>query len=150
MAKPTTLSWSKMSIWVGDGASPVEDFERQSCGLTSHTFGLRGTATEVDVPDCDNPDDPVWIERTIRNLSSDVAGAGVMATETFEAWRTWMLSGLFRNVRIVIDLPALPGYYFGRYVMTVLEHVGTNEDGKIRNNLSMLSDGEVDWAAGAP
>jgi Phage tail tube protein len=150
MAKPTTLAWYKLSLWVGDGVSPVEDFTRKSCGLTSHTFGIRGTVTEVDVPDCDNPEDPVWLERTIRSLSGDVAGAGVLAVENFPFFRDWSLSGLFKNCRVVLQLPVSPGYFAARYVLSTWEIVGTNEDGKIRLNLNFQSDGEVAWQVGAP
>lgn len=150
MAKPTTLAWWRMSLWVGDGNTP-QDFTRKSCGLTSHTFGIRGDVTESEVPDCDNPADPVWKERTIRALSGDVAGAGLIAVENFTFFKDWSLSGLPKDVRIAIDMPAVgDGFFYAPYVLSTFELVGTNEDGKIRLNLALQSDGEVQWGAGSP
>lgn len=148
MAKPTTLKWTQLTIWPGDGASP-EDFTSQVCGLTAKGFSITGTPAETEVPDCVDPDDPIWMERVIRNLSSGFSGSGVMAQETFPFWRDWMLGGETKNVRIVVGItPA--GYFEGRFLLTTFELTGNLEDAKVQVNLEAASDGPVVWSAGAP
>lgn len=148
MAKPTTRKWTALSIWPGDGNSP-EDFASQVCGLTSKTFRIGSSTSDTEVPDCDDPDAKIWVERVTRAGTSSVAGAGVMAEETLPFWREWALSGEARNVRIPLALTA-PGYFFGQYVLTAFELVGTLEAGKVNVSVELQSDGPIAWAAGAP
>lgn len=149
MAKPSTLSWSKLTIWPGDGGSP-EDFTSKSCGLNAKGFSITGTTSDTDVPDCDDPDAPSWTERVIRALSSGVTGAGLMAEETLAFWRDWALSGEGKNVRIVLDGQTVDGFFEGRYVLTQFELAGNQNDGKIGVSLQLQSDGPVVWTSGAP
>jgi hypothetical protein len=144
MAKPTTLRWSKLSIWPGDGGSP-EAFASKVCGLNAKGFSISGETSDSNVPDCDDPDLPSWTERTIRALSSGVTGAGLMAEETFDFWKDWMLSGEAKNVRIILDGVALDGYFAGAYVLTAFELTGNEGDGKIGVSVTMASDGPVTW-----
>lgn len=149
MAKPTTLRWTKLSIWPGDGASP-EDFTSKVCGLNAKTFNIGGDTSDSNVPDCDDPDAPSWTERVISALSSGVQGSGLLAEETFAFWRDWSLGGLPKNVRVVVDLATTPGYFYGSYVLTQFELSGNQSDGKIGVNITLASDGPIAWSAGAP
>lgn len=148
MAKPTTNRWTKLSIWVGDGGSP-EDFTSQVCGMTAKTFTINGATSDAEVPDCDTPDDPVWIERVMRSLSGAVSGSGIQANETFDFWKNWMLSGLPKNVRIVVD-KASPGYFAVSMLLTKFELQGSLDNGKIQTSVDLASDGPITWVAGAP
>lgn len=148
MAKPTTLRWSKLVIFVGDGASP-EDFESMVCGMITKGIQFSTETGDSVVPDCDDPDLPSWTERVPRALSASVTGAGVLAEETFADWRDWFLSAAAKNVRIGIEL-AVQGYFYGSFVMTAFEAAGNEGDGKIQVNLTLQSDGAVAWQAGTP
>ncbi|ETR76013.1 hypothetical protein X566_15580 [Afipia sp. P52-10] len=148
MAKPTTNRWSKLSIWPGDGADP-EDFTSKVCGLTSKGIAFSADTSDAVVGDCDDPDAPTWTERVTRSLSAGVNGSGLQADETFPFWNNWFLSGEAKNVRIVLDTAA-PGYWQGRFLLTKYEVTGNQGDGKIQSSLSLVSDGPVTWANGAP
>lgn len=150
MAKPQTLSWTKLSIWPGDGVTPTEDFTSAVCGLVTKGFTLSADTSDTTVPDCDDPDAAAWVERVIRSLSSGVTGSGLMAEEKFAFWRDWMLSAAAKNVRIVIDGSTIDGYFYGAYLLTSFELSGAQADGKIQISLTMQSDGEIAWADGAP
>lgn len=150
MAKPTTLRWTKLSVWVGDGATPTEDFTSKVCGITTKGFSIEGEMSESNVPDCDDPDLPSWTERIIRSLSAGISGEGLLAEETFAFWRDWVLSGAAKNVRVVVDLATTPGYFYGSFVLNQFEMNGNNDDGKIGVTLALSSDGPVAWSAGAP
>lgn len=149
MAKPTTLRWTKLSIWPGDGASP-EDFTTKVCGMTSKGFSISGQTSDSVVPDCDDPDLPAWIERIMRSLSAGVTGAGLMSEETFSFWTTWSLSGAAKNCRIVIDLATSPGYFAGSFLLTKFDLSGNESDGKMQISLALDSDGPVTYVTGAP
>src|SRR5215467_4792665 len=99
MAQPITISWTELTIWPGDGQTP-ETFTNHVCGLTTKEFGIDAATSDIIVPDCDTPDDPAWLERIVRSLSSDFNGTGVMAQESFSFWRDWALGGDVRTVRI--------------------------------------------------
>lgn len=150
MAKPATLSWTKLSIWPGDGETPTEDFTSAVCGLVTKGFTLSADTSDTTVPDCDDPDAAAWVERVIRSLSSGVTGSGLMAEEKFAFWRDWMLSAASKNVRIVVDGSTIDGYFQGAYLLTSFELSGAQADGKIQISLSLQSDGEIVWTDGAP
>ena len=146
MAKPTTVRWTKMTIWPGDGADP-EVFASKSCGLTAKGFALTADTADSVVPDCDEPDEPAWIERVVRSLSSGISGSGIMAEETFAFWRDWALSGLPKTVRVMLDLATADGYFEGSYLLTSFELSGNEGDGLVGVTLAMASNGPVAWVA---
>lgn len=148
MAKPVTQSWSKLTVWPGNGGTP-ETFADMSCGFVSKGFNLTATTSDTTVPDCDNPDLPAWIERVIRSMSGGFTANGVMAEQTYAQWRDWMLSAASKNVRIVLGLTAI-GYYYGKFILTRLETTGNLGDAKVQVAIALESDGQVQWAAGTP
>jgi hypothetical protein len=152
MAQPTTFRWTKMSIWVGDGVTPTEDFTDNGCGLNVQGFSITGETSENALIDCADRDAPAWIDRVIRSLSSGFTGAGLLAGESFPTWRDWALSGENRNVRIVIDTDPLPpeGYFAGNYALTAFEVTGNEADGRVGISVTGASNGAIAWVAGAP
>ena len=147
MAKPTTQRWTKMTIWPEETPGV---FASKECGLNAKGFTLTGDMSETNVPDCDDPDAAVWVERTIRALSSGISGSGLMAEESLDFWRDWMLSALPKTVRVALDLATGDGYFEGSYVLNQFELNGNEGDGKIGITLAMSSDGPVAWVTGAP
>lgn len=148
MAKPTTQRWTKLVIYVGDGAVP-ETFGAKVCGLTTKSFDISGQTSDSNVPDCDNPDAPSWVERVMRSLSSSFAGAGVHAEENFDFFSDWALSGLAKNCRIVVN-DTVQVYFQGSFLLTKYQLTGNQSDGKMNVSLGFDSDGEVDKVVGAP
>ena len=146
MAKPKTASWSKLYISVGDGATPTEAFVRQ-CGLTSKGISFTSDVADVAVPDCDNPDEPAWSERTVSTKSATVSGDGVLATDHREDWDLWFQSGVANNCRIEIDIPLADGggYYEGRFLLTTFTINGNQDAAKLTIEVEMQSDGPVTW-----
>lgn len=148
MAKPTTASWSKFLVLVGDGASP--EVFTAPCALTAKGIDIRADTSDSNVPDCDSPDLPSWVERTIRSMSGTVSGSGRLALGTASAmWRAWMLSGQAKNVRIKIDtvLADDGGYFAGSFLLTGFRLSGNETDGKIGVDVTLVSDGELTWVA---
>jgi predicted secreted protein len=150
MAKPTTAKWTKLTIWLGDGAMPTEVFTSAVCGLITKGIAFSTDTGDTVVPDCTNPDLPSWVERVPRSFTTSVTGAGVMAEETLSTWRTWFLSGAAKNARIALDLVAGDGYFAGSFILTAFELTGNEADGKVQINITMQSDGQITWVTGTP
>lgn len=142
MAKPTTVKAVDMLILIGDGATPTEAFTAP-CGLTTRGFTLSANSNEVQVPDCDDPDAPAWVERAVATMSGQVTGNGVMAKESFTLWRDWALSGLAKNARVQLVEPGM-GYYSGAFILSNFQLSGDNGD-KVKVDITMDSDGQVIW-----
>lgn len=147
MAKPTTASWTKLVLYVGDDASP-QTFAKRVCGLTTKSFAINAQTADTVVPDCDNPDQPAWIERIIRSLSSSFSGAGVLAVENRDFFADWALAGTILDCRIAIE-SATPIHFAGRFALTKFEITGNEADGKLNASMAFDSDGPVTRVSGA-
>lgn len=141
MANPTTLSFSKLLILIGDGGSP-ETFAAP-CGLTSKGFDISASANGIEVPDCDDPDAPAFTERVVKALSGSVSGSGILAKESFSIWNEWALSGLSKNVRVKFDATGM-GYYAGAFILSKCSFKAALGD-KVQIDITLDSDGEFTW-----
>ena len=101
MAQASTLRFGEFLIELGDGADP-ETFTAP-CGLSSREFNRTAATNDTNVPDCDDPDAPSWLERDTTSLSASLSGAGVVAAEDFATWDTWWQSGETKNVKISLN-----------------------------------------------
>jgi predicted secreted protein len=141
MARPTTANASKLSIWVGTETSP-QTFTAP-CGLTTRGIQFTSNTNEVQVPDCDDPDAPAWIERAIQTLSASISGSGVLAKEFLTTWQDWYFNAQARDTRIIIDWGAgVTNKYDGRFVLQTFNITG-ELGGKIQIEISLLNDGQV-------
>lgn len=104
MAQPTTLKFGKLKIEIGDGASP-EVFSAP-CGFTQKAFNRTKTLNEVQVPDCDDPDAPVQVERDVASITWAITGQGVLAGEAVAMWDKFFDSTDSRNVKITEEFAA--------------------------------------------
>lgn len=145
MAKPTTASWTKLLIMLGDGGG-TEVFTAP-CALITKGIALTADTSDNNVQDCADPDAPTWVERVVRGLSAEITGSGRLAMESFDEWRTWFLSGDPKNIRVKIDMTLAQngGHFAVRAVCTGLTISGNEDDGKIGIDVTMVSDGEVTW-----
>jgi hypothetical protein len=141
MAQPTVIAGTKLIILVGNAAIP-EVFSAP-CGLTTSGINFTAATNTTLVPDCDDPEAPTWEARDVSSMGFEVTGSGVMAVESFNVWRDWMLSGLGRNVQIKFDDPGL-GYWGAVMKLTRWNHSGARGQ-KVTVEVSMVSDGMPTW-----
>ena len=109
MAQAQSLKFSQFLVQLGNGANP-EVFD-SPCGLNSRSFNRTAATNDTNVPDCDDPDAPSWLERDIVSLSSSISGAGVVADEDFDHWNTWFEGGSSNNIRITLGKRVWIGPY---------------------------------------
>jgi|SRR5262245_36257866 len=148
MAKPTTASAAKLTVWVGNGATPTEVFA-MPCGLTTKGINFTGTANETQVPDCTDPDAPAWIERVIQSLSAGITGTGVLALEALDTWETFFFEAVAKNCQVIIDWADAPSpptpptrIYQGPFLLTTFNITGQLGN-KIQVEVALQNDGEV-------
>jgi predicted secreted protein len=141
MAQPHTYTFGEFLIEVGDGADP-EVFSAP-CGLTSKSFNLQAATSDTNVPDCDDPDAPSWLERDVTSLSRDITGSGVLAEESLELWDDWATSGNPKNVQISLtDGDDGTRTWTGSYILSGFEITGQIGE-KVQVNVTLVSNGEV-------
>ncbi len=149
MAQPLTLSFSNFKVYISDTDSP--GVYTQPCGFTQKSLTLTAETSDTTVPDCTTPEDPAWTERGVTALSAAVNGQGVMAMASLSTWRTWMLAGTSRTVRVEFNetLANGGGYYEGNAILQNLGHaVQLGADGnKVQLTVDMVSDGEWTWTS---
>jgi predicted secreted protein len=136
MTQAQTLKFSQFLVLVGDGANP-ETF-KAPCGLNSRSFNRTAATNDTNVPDCDNPDAPSWLERDVVSLSSSISGAGVVADEDFDVWNTWFEAGTTKNVKITLGARI----WIGPYKCTKLNVTG-NRGSRTTFDVTLDSDGET-------
>lgn len=149
MATPDdTLRSGKLQIRIKDPASPTDWIA--PCGLVDRSFDLSSSVNEDDVPDCDNPDAPNWVARTIASLSGQASGEGVWSGASYAIWRGKFLSGAAFDARIDFDASGANGggYWEGKFVLTALGTAGQNKR-LVRTSLTLQSDGPLAWVDAA-
>lgn len=141
MAKPTTVRFGKMLIKIATAAAPTTFVA--PCGFTSKSLALSKNLEEVNIPDCDNPDDPAWVGRDVSSLTASVSGEGVLAEESLQMWIAAFQST--EPVPVEVEL-VLAGT--ASFVWTGLMHVSTvtisgEQGGRVTISTEMQSDGEL-------
>mgnify|MGYP001000705767 CR=1 FL=1 len=146
MAAPTTYSFKKLIIMLGDGGTP--EVFAAPCVLTSRGVNFTKETNDVTVPDCDDPDLPSWTERDVASQAVSISGSGILAAEAHATWRTAYLNTDSINVRVKIDdtLANGGGYYYGKFHLTQFNITGELGN-KLQVEISLESDGVVAWQA---
>ncbi|MGY3527697.1 phage tail tube protein [Bradyrhizobium sp. USDA 4452] len=147
MAQAQTTTFGKFLIELGDGATPTELF-KAPCGMNSRGFKRTAATNTTNVPDCDDPDAPSWLETDVVSLAWSLSGSGVAASEDFATWETWFHSGVSKNIRITRDKGlATEKKWTGAAKLTDLEYTGQRGN---RNTFTVAIAGDGILSAVAP
>ena len=136
MTQATTLKFSQFLVQLGNGASP--EVYASPCGLNSRSFNRTAATNDTNVPDCDDPDAPSWLERDVVSLSASISGAGVVADEDFDDWDTFWKDGESKNIKITLGTRV----WIGAYKCTKLNVTG-NRGSRTTFDVTLDSDGET-------
>lgn len=140
MSRPTTLRGTKLLLKLGNGATP--EMFTSPCALNAKSFGRTATTNDFNVGDCDNPDDPTWVERVKSALSSTITGSGTLAQEFLDRWEDLYEGADSAHVQVILDYAVGPRTYQGSYHLTTLNITGN--DGELcQVEIELQSDGEV-------
>lgn len=147
MAKPITISASKLLIQLGNGASP-EVFSAP-CGLTTKGITFTKNMNDITVPDCDDPDAAAWVERGVVSLSASIAGNGVLAMESHDTWLEAYQSTESVSARVLLTEATHGGWFEGKFHLSTLTENGSLGD-KVQVTVALDSDGPVLWVPTIP
>lgn len=142
MAKPTTVRFGKFFVRISNGDLPPKFIA--PCGFTSKSFSRSKTLSDIIIPDCDDPDHPVWLERDVISLSSTINGEGVLSKTALPYWEQAFDSG--ESFECEIEMQYLDGesdLYIGRFHIESLEITGSQGE-RVTISVTMQSDGEVE------
>ncbi len=140
MAPPITARFGKFRVLLGDGASPV--VYTAPCGFTSKSLTLTKDLTDVNLPDCDDPDAVAWVGRDASSLSASVSGEGVMASQSVETWLDAWESSESVPVKIEVEFPAKTVTWTGMMHIATFT-AGAEQGGRVTANVELQSDGEL-------
>jgi predicted secreted protein len=140
LARPVTARFGKFLVLLGDGATP-ETFA-MPCGFTSKSLNLSNNLTEVEIPDCDDPDAPFWASRDIQSMTASISGEGVLAAEAIPTWSAARQNMDGVSVRIEVEFSSGKLAYEGKFKFESFE-IGAENGGRVTVTVSMQSDGEV-------
>lgn len=140
MTKPTTIKFGKMVVKIESKDSPAVYVA--PCGFTTKAFNRTKNLNEVNVPDCDDPDAPAWVERDVASLSWSITGQGVLAQEARDTWDAAFESTDPVNVQVEFTWPDGTTLYSGAAHLETFEI--TSELGqRVLANISIQGDGAL-------
>jgi len=125
---------------LGNDASP--QVFSAPCGLSQRSITLSKGLNEVQIPDCDNPDEVTWTGRDASSLSIAISGEGVLASESIETWVEAWEDVESVDVRVEVEFPVTTYIWTGKMHVETLE-IGANNGERATISISMQSDGEM-------
>lgn len=140
MAAPVTVRFGKFKIQLGNGATP--EVFTAPCGFTNKSLQLSKNLTEVNLPDCDDPDKVTWVGRDAQSLSAQVSGEGVLASSSVDAWLSAFESSDSINVKVIIEFPAKTVTWTGKMHISSFSPTA-EQGGRVTASVEMQSDGEL-------
>jgi TP901-1 family phage major tail protein len=143
LAKPVTVKFGKFYVRLSDGASPPTF--AAPCGFTSKSFTRSKTLGEVQVPDCDDPDAPAWVERDVQSMSAAITGEGVLAKSAVPIWEDALASSDSIEAEVELEYPdGDSDIYTGFFQIESFEVTGAIGE-RVNVSVSLQSDGEITY-----
>lgn len=144
MAQIQSIKFGEQMLLIGDGADP-EVFSAP-CGINSLTKSTSTNTSDVDLPDCDDPDLVVWLGIDEVSKRMTLTFSGTIAQQALAMWQEWELDGGTRNVRWMRNLtnPDLRGYLGGPALLTEFEET-SEARGRYTFTGTIIFDGKPVW-----
>lgn len=113
------------------------------CGFTSKSINWSRSLAEVNIPDCDDPDQPDWVVRDVESLSLSITGEGVLAEEAVATWLAVLET--IESVNAQAELTFTNGSVLLLSGAIQLEsfEIGAQQGQRVSVNVSLQSDGEM-------
>ena len=149
MAQAKTLKFNDQLMLIGNGATPTEVFTAP-CGFESLNMTVNIEVNTTNVPDCDDPDLPAWLQSDEVSKQMVLSGEGVLDTTANKMWRDWLLEGGERNVRWLTKGTAANGggHFQGPGILTTYEEVGQRGN-RWNQNIAVTLNGKPFWTPAA-
>jgi hypothetical protein len=149
MAQAKTLKFNDQLMLIGDGAEPDEGFDAP-CGFESLNMTVNIETNTTNVPDCDDPDLPAWLQSDEVSKQMVLSGEGVLDVNANMMWRAWLMAGGEKNVRWLTKGNAANGggYFEAPGLLTTYEEVGQRGN-RWNQNIGVTLNGKPVWTPAA-
>lgn len=141
MAKPKTFRPGRFIIMLGDGGSP-EAFVAP-CGFSSKSFKWTRALSEVNIPDCIDPDEPDWTARDVQSLSCSVSGEGLLTVEGLPIWLSVVNTIEAVSVKVEVTYPGVGVLLMSGAMQLSDFEIGAQQGERVSATVQMQSDGEM-------
>jgi hypothetical protein len=150
MAQPSTAKFGNMLIEIGDDATPP--VYAAPCGFTSKGITLSKNLSEVNIPDCDNPDDPIWVGRDVTSQSATITGEGVAAGESLPDWNDAFMSTDPVPMRVTVEYEGVGSKVYEGKFHVDSEAITVEAGGRVSLAINATSDGAITsaWTPATP
>lgn len=140
MAAPVTAKFGKFLVLLSDGGSPEQFIA--PCGFTSKSLTLSKNLSEVSIPDCDDPDAPIWLGRDVESLTASVTGEGVLAASAVPTWMDAYDSTESIEAQVEIEFSTGTLLYQGFFHLSTFTPAA-EQGGRVTVSVELQSDGEI-------
>jgi hypothetical protein len=146
MAQIKSITFGEQALLIGDGGSP--ELFVAPCGINSLTKSTSTNTSDVDLPDCDDPDAVVWLGVDEVSKRMTLTFSGTLAQQYLASWQEWELDGGLRNVRWLRNLTNLDlrGYLEGPALLTEFEESAESR-GRYTFTGTIIFDGKPVWVS---
>ena len=146
MTPVNSVNGERLLVQIGDGATPTETFAASCLINTERGIQFTSSTNDAVIPDCENPENPAFVERIKDHPTAAINGAGMLHTSSVDEWFAWYLSQDTNNVRVKVDVSAANGggYWEGAFLLTDFEVTGTRKE-KATASITLQSSGAFRW-----
>lgn len=152
MTAPNTVKYSEFFVEIEDPTA-VGTYIKP-CGITSRSFKRTFNTSESNVPDCDDEDLPMEIQRGVLSADWSIDGSFTVDSDDFKTWEDCL--GVEINIRI--SRPKGNGEsghgtfmgYTAAAIITNFEQTGEYGSKAITGNVTITGAGKLTAAAYTP
>lgn len=145
MAQAKAIKFGSQFLQIGDGADP--EVFAAPCVLTTLGFTPNISVTDTEIPDCDDPDLPVWIETEVSSNQITISGSGILDADYLASWQAWWFTdnGAAKNCRWQRNVgTAAAGYFEGPAVLKSYSESG-ERTGRWTVDIEIAFSGKPEW-----
>jgi hypothetical protein len=140
MAQPVTARFGKFIVSLESEDSP--NVFVAPCGFTSKSLVMGKNLSEISIPDCDDPDLPIWLGRDVQSNTASITGQGVFAAESVERWLAAYESNESVECQVEVEFSTGVLLFQGHFHLETWT-LGAEQGGRVTIDVSMPSDGEI-------
>jgi len=118
------------------------------CGLTSKTFRINNTESDVTSSDCTDPAGPIWTEVLTGVKRMSLSGNGLLEGADAEDWLNALALADESIANFQAIVPGL-GTFESAFFLSDVEYGGEDQSGGATYSLSLASSGVVTFTAEA-
>ncbi len=100
MPVPTTFKFGAGLFYLGDGATPA--VFSKICGFTSMELQITKDTNDAAVPDCDDPDAPIWKTADVTSQGWSMKFEGFAAKDALPLIESATFASTVRGVRLYL------------------------------------------------